>query len=336
MTSTGFSDDLLTDDKNRKLEIKRGAFDREFRLLVKQCQETIQARYGNILDAAEMRRELICLNRYVSIYNSMKPEEHYIYFETLYNRNRESILNSLKSDQWIRSGQIVIQFGEGIRGMVEKCRQIRIMLSDIFQIACELQAEAERALDGIDDQFISSVGGKDLIRPNIILLHLIRIFYHLIDTHDKVTLGNIVSQLETDLGIPLDKRTISDGSASSSTAESSSGQQSAAGTGLSGLFDLATKMMRRIGYEPPPGMKPPSETEITNVINSVFNNEVTQNAIQGMFTSLQGCNDFGSAVQTVVRNVTDPSTMEAIQGSVMQTAQIASGENIPTSSSSTN
>ena len=43
-----------------------------------------------------------------------------------------------------------------------------------------------------------------------------------------------------------------------------------------------------------------------------------------MFTGLQGCQDFGSAIQHVVKNVTDPTTMEAIQGSVMQTAQFAS------------
>ena len=46
-----------------------------------------------------------------------------------------------------------------------------------------------------------------------------------------------------------------------------------------------------------------------------------------MFSSLQGCQDFGSAVKTVVQNVTDPSTMNAIQDSVMQTAQSAAFAN---------
>ena len=312
------------DEKALKAEYKRMAFDREFRLLVKQAQETIQARYGVSMELGETRPELVCLNRYLSIYNSMTPQEHYCYFELLFNRNRSAVLNCLKDDRWIRTGRIVIQFGEGIKGMPEKCRQIRIMLSDIFLTACDLQQAAEKSLDGIDEEIAQSAGGKDLIRPNILLLHLIRIFYHLTDGSDKDSLGVIVSQLEADLGVT--KKTVGSEPWISSSSPSSD-TQTAAGGGLSGLFTMATSMMEKMGYKPPPGMKPPSEGEISNVISTVFNNETTQNAIQGMFTSLQGCQDFGSAVQTVVKNVTDPTTMEAIQGSVMETAQMASLSN---------
>jgi hypothetical protein len=195
------------------------------------------------------------------------------------------------------------------------------MLSEIFLIACDLQQTAERALDGFDEQIAQAAGGKDLIRPNILLLHLMRIFYHLNDGADKESLGIIVTQLENELGVA--KKTVGSEPWVTTTPISTSGQQTAASGGLSGLFTMATSMMEKMGYKPPPGMKPPSEGEISTVISTVFNNETTQNAIQGMFTSLQGCQDFGSAVQTVVKNVTDPATMEAIQGSVMQTAQMA-------------
>ena len=310
------------DDKLVRAEFKRTAFDREFRLLVKQAQETIQVRYGMSIELGDVRPELVCLNRYLNIYNNMQPQEHYCYFETLYNRNRTLILNSLKDDRWIRTGRHIIQFGEGIKGMAEKCKQIRIMLSDIFLIACDLQSNAEKALDGIDEKYAREAGGKDLIRPNIILLHLLRIFYHLNDGLDKESLSIIVTQLENDLGVT--KKTV--GTEPSTNASSPSATTSSGG--LSGLFTMATTMMKKMGYEPPPGMKPPSEAEISTVIGTVFNNETTQNAIQGMFSSLHGCQDFGSAVQEVVKNVTDPKTMEAIQGSVMQTAQLAalSGE----------
>jgi len=316
----------VSDEKALKAEYKKIAFDREFRLLVKQSQEAIQARYGVSMELGETRSELVCLNRYLGIYNSMTPQEHYSYFETLFNRNRTSVLNCLKDDRWIRTGRLVIQFGEGIKGMPERCRQIRIMLSEIFLIACDLQQTAERALDGIDEQIAQSAGGKDLIRPNILLLHLLRIFYHLTDSADKESLGIIVTQLENDLGVS--KKTVgSEPWITPATTAAASGTQTAASGGLSGLFTMATSMMEKMGYKPPPGMKPPSEGEISTVISTVFNNETTQNAIQGMFTSLQGCQDFGSAVQTVVKNVTDPATMEAIQGSVMQTAQMAALSN---------
>ena len=313
--------DPVMDEKIIKAEYKKTSFDKEFRHLIKQAQETIQTRYGVSLELGEIRPELVCLNRYLSIYNSMSPQEHYHYFETLYNRNRSAILNCLKDDRWIRTGRIVIQFGEGIKGMHERCKQIRIMLSEIFLIACDLQQTAERSLDGIDEEIAQSAGGKDLIRPNILLLHLIRIFYHLNDGADKELLGNIVTQMENDLNVS--KKTVGNEPWINPSVTAPT-QTSAAGGGLSGLFTMATSMMEKMGYKPPPGLKPPSEGEISNVISTVFNNETTQNAIQGMFTSLQGCQDFGSAVQAVVQNVTDPATMDAIQGSVMQTAQIAS------------
>lgn len=307
------------DDSTTKAEAKKRAFDKEFRALVKQSQETINARYGTAIEFGDVRVELVCLNRYLSIYNSMDPEEHYQYFETIYNRKRSEILNCLKDDRWLRTGNLVVQFGEGVRStreIEEKRKQVRIMLSDIFLIACDLQAQAEKALDGIDEQFAPAAGGKDLIRGNILLLHLMRIFYHLNDGPDKVKLGEIVTQLEDDLGVQ--NKTVT---ATKETPVVSSDGNPAGG--LSSLFSMATNMMERVGFKPPPGMKPPSENEISAVISSVFNNETTQTAIQGMLSSLQGCNDFGSAVQEVVKNVTDPNTMAAIQGSVAQTAQLA-------------
>ena len=337
MASTEPTDDNLSDsipetspeltEKTIKADFKRAAFDREFKSLVKQAEETITARYGMSMEFGDVRPELVCLNRYLTIYNNPKtvPEDHYRYFETLYNRKRSDILNCLKDDRWIRTGNIVIQYGDGIRTtreIEEKRKQVRIMLSDIFLIACDLQSQAERALDGIDEKFAQAAGGKDLIRPTILLLHLIRIFYHLNDGADKIQLGEIVSQLENDLGVT--KKTVGE---EPWKVPVPNGASPAAAGGLSGLFTMATSMMEKMGYKPPPGMKPPSENEISTVISTVFNNETTQNAIQGMFSSLQGCTDFGSAVQEVVKNVTDPKTMEAIQGSVMQTAQLAAFDN---------
>jgi len=253
----------------------------------------------------------------------MEPQEHFQYFETLYNRKRVDILNCLKDDRWIRTGNIIIQFGDGIKTTKEKeekRRQIRIMISDIFLIACDLQNSAEKTLDGIDEKFSSGAGGKDLIRPNVLLLHLMRIFYYLNDSNDKEQLGKIVSQLESDLGVS--RKTVSEEQSKlvSSTEPIPTG-------GLSGLFTMATNMMEKMGVKPPPGIKPPSEAEISNVINNVFNNETTQTAIQGMFSSLKECPDFGTAIQQVVKNVTDPKTMESLQGSVIQTAQSAAMNN---------
>lgn len=320
-------------EKARKAEFKKTSFDRELRSLVKQSQETITSRYGASIELGDGRPELICLNRYFSIYNNTAPEEHHKYFETIYNRKRTEILNTLNDDRWLRTGKLVVQFGDGIKTtkeIEEKRKQVRIMLSDIFLIACDLQESAEKKLDGIDDKFKQDAGGKDLIRPNILLLHLLRIFYYLNDNSDKVALGKIVTSIEEELQTPQRTVTASDGAAAASVAQSP-----AMAGGLSGLFGMATSMMDKMGLKPPTGMKQPSEGEITSVIGNVFNNPTTQDAISKMFSSLKGVNDFGTAVQTVVKNVTDPATMAAIQSTVTKTAADASALAASTGESST-
>lgn len=298
-------DKPVIDEKEANAEHKKQSFDREFRLLVKQSHETINARYGASMEYGEVRREAVCLNRYLSIYNSMDPTEHYTYFETLFNRKRDDILNSLEDDKWIKNGKIVIQFGEGIKSskeIEEKRKQVRIMLSDIYLIACDLKEKEEKTLDGIDESFLQNAGGKDLIRPSILLLHLLRIFYHLNDGSVKQQLGVIVTQLENDLNV--NKKTVQEEKRVTQPDNASS------------LFNMATDMMGRFGIKPPPGIKAPSDADIKNAISNVFNNDTTQNVIKGIVTTLQGNGDIGSTIQDVLKNVTDPKTMEAFQETV--------------------
>ena len=302
----------------KKKEYVKKSFDREFLAFMKQSQETINARYDVSMEFGDIRKELVCLNKYQNIYNNMTPDEHYIYFEKLYNRKRSEILNILNDDNWLRKDNICIQFGEGIKSskeIEEKRKQVRIYVSDIYNITKDLQSKAEKSLDGIDESLASEIGGKDLIRPQIFQLHLMRIFYHLNDDSDKQQLGKIVTQLENILGVP--KKTVNDEMFKSLSQNSTSGAN-----GLSGLFNMATSMMEKMGYKPPPGMAPPSDKEIGEVIQGIFGNDTTQNAIKNMVSSLQDCTDFSSAIQEVVKNVTDPKTMEAIQGSVMKNTNI--------------
>jgi hypothetical protein len=311
-------------------ENKKKHFDEQFRAFVKQAQETINERYGKSLEFGSENMDLLCLNRYFQIYNQMNsPPEHYRYFETVFNKNRQEILKTLEqsldpnkegfevADNWIRNGKIVIQFGEGIKvekEKEEKMRQLRINISNIYLVACDLQEKAEKNCDGIDEQFVSDLGGKDLIRPNILLLHLIRIFYYLNEGSDKAPLLVIVNQLEDMLGVKTKtgEPVITNNQSNTSTPVTG---------GLSGLFNMATNVMDKMGYRPPAGLKPPTENEITQVINNVFNNPQTQNAIQGMISSLNGVQDFGTVINSVIKNVTAENTMDALQTSIKESTQ---------------
>jgi hypothetical protein len=294
-----------------KKEEKKKLFDKEFRALVRQSQEIITAKYGASIEFGNTRSELICLNKYLSIYGNMDASEHYRYFETLFGQKRRSILNTIQDSSWTRDDGMIIQFGQGTnipKELIQKFKQTRIMLSDIFSIAYDLQEIAEQNIDDLGKDF--SNGSKDLIRPRIILLHLMRIFYHLNDGSDKEQLGKIVNNLEEELGAT---KTVGVTTLQKRTSDVETNGQVG---GLSGLFSMATNMMQKMGISTPDGMEAPSEKEISNVINKVFNNEGTQTVIQQVLSSLKGCDDIGSALQAAVKTVADPGTMKNIQETI--------------------
>lgn len=289
----------IISEENKREERKR-LFDKEFRALIKEAENTIVSRYGQTAEFGVERTELTCLKKYLSLYNSMKPSEHYGYFETLYCKHREDILDTIRDNSWVRRNNIDIQFGQGIamsKELEEKRKHVRVMLSAIFKIAYELQLTAEENVKDLGEEYATSL---DLIRTDILMLHLMRIFYQLIDGSDKERLGKIVTHLEDKLSV---KKTV----------EEEKKPLSVDTGALSGLFSLATNMMQKMGFEPPVDMKPPSEHEISNVISSVFNNEGTQSVIQQMFSSLKGCDDMGSAIQAVIKSVADPATLQGVQ-----------------------
>lgn len=296
-----------------KKEHKKNSFDKEFRSLMIQSRETVDSKYGIAASIGGPPEEIYTLERYSSVYENTKPEDHYRYFESLYNSKRRDILRTLEDDKWIRNGNIRIQFGDGIKAtpeIEEKRKNIRIMLSSIFRIACDIKERTTKSLDGVDESLAQGVGGKDLIRPNIILLHLMRIFYHINETEDKKIIGDVVTKLENELGVT--KKTVG--------AEPVGPISSA---GLGGIFAAATSMMQKLGINPPAGAKMPTDSDLTEAVNSVFSNEDTQKTITQMISSLNGATDFNSIVQKMMQTASDPKTMETIRTSVEQSAQSA-------------
>ena len=84
--------------------------------------------------------------------------------------------------------------------------------------------------------------------------------------------------------------------------------------GLNNLFVHSERMMGCCRNSCS-NISPPSEAEISAIINRVFNNEPTKTAIQNMLSSLQGCQDFGSGVQESTTPVTliDPTKLNYIK-----------------------
>jgi hypothetical protein len=304
----------------REQKNKKDFFRREMEALMIQSQETIQSKYAHLFKLGQSKPELEKLLRYKNIYECTDPEEHFRYFETIYNRNRNEICKVPIDDYWIANGDICVQFGEGIKTtkeMEEKRKQVCIMLSNIYRISLSLKEQSEKSLVGVAEKLQKDVSKKDLIRPKIMLLHLYRIFYFLNDNIDRKKLASIVTELENSLGVT--RKTVAEyEDANKSKAYI---QPSGIGGGLSGIFNMATGFMEKMGVKPPPGMTVPTEQEIINVVGKVFNNEATQSVIHSMVNSLQKCDNVENVVQEVLRTVTDPQTVQSVTETTMKAGE---------------
>lgn len=302
----------LEEQKVKTLEHKGLCFDKELRLLIKQLQEILRSKYGILANDQLALKYLI---RYLNIYNSMKPEEHYVYIESLYNKNRMYILNMLVDDGWLRNGRLVIQFGEGIKGMAEKCKGISIQLSDIYNVAIDLQSAAEEAAQGDDGADLGD--DKDIIRPQIIQLHLMRLFYYLNDTPDKPKIEQIVSKIEEQLNIPVEKRTVATEKIFNQqfNVVANNGVNPLA-SGLAGIFDMTKGVLQQFGITPPEDMNTPSQSVVMTALNNFFNSNTTQNIVRSTIEEIKECDGLASAAQVLLKKVADPATVNAIETSL--------------------
>jgi predicted HAD superfamily Cof-like phosphohydrolase len=68
-------------------------------------------------------------------------------------------------------------------------------------------------------------------------------------------------------------------------------------------------------------MDNPTDEDISKAMNNIFNNEITKNVIQKMTTSLQEGDNIGITIQSAVKNISDPITINSLQKSFLATAQ---------------
>lgn len=312
-------------------------FDSAFKDYIRKCKDIIRSTYGEDLDKAYLDPHMKTIKRYYQLYKKMNASEHYQYFEKIYAVNRSKILNSNDgdNDEWIRKGDIIIQLGgltpTGNKATDERRRQVRIYVSNIYNSSCIIRNEAKEIYADIDVEFIEEKGKLDMQGPDLLLLNIMKIFFHLNSGDDKALLIKIVNKLEEKVGISI-KTEMQITSTNTTSAPSNNN-----GSSFSGLFSIARTIMESSGIKPPAEMKTPTDEDVSRSINAVFQNEGTKNVIQKMVTSLQGCTDIGTAIQSVVADIANPTTINALQTSIQQTAQQAvnNNNNITTTTTTT-
>ena len=245
-------------------------FEQSLERLFKILQKVLEVKENYVLNLTGTNATLTFLNKYIKAYeyDSAKYgkegiKSHINYFEKIYQANREAVLNGYKSDGWLRNGQIVIQFGEETNGI--GISNVKILLSTIYNEACDIRVRAEEKLVGLSDDEYQKC--QEIIYPEIILLHLYRIFVYILEqkpnSPDLTKLKTCLRDLEIELKITTPTTSVSSSTPSNST-ENNLG-------GLGGLLNMATQFMQKIGMNVE-GIQMPSENDINSVIGNIFNN----------------------------------------------------------------
>lgn len=237
------------------------------------------------------------LNKYSQVMDRTLPEEHEEYFMEAYRKYRIPILAN-KNDKWLRKNNVQISYGGS---------KIRIMLSTIYNTACQLAEEAEKKLEGFPDTAYEEC--TDLIRKDIILLHLYRIFREFAPEKDEKQLSSAIRKIEEILGLDSEEDVSKDSSSSLAGAMNPLADLSKlASTIVSGLNTTAAEN----------NISPDEMPDLGKVIGSVFENDALKGIMKTLMNAVSsgtesgGKPSFENAFGQVIQSLSSPEFKDAI------------------------
>jgi len=293
-------------------------FDRELKALIIQSSEILSLRYGVSQTMGKTRKEKSCLDRFESIYNKVEnPSEFYIYFKKLYLKKRNLILKSLDNDSWLRNGNITLQFGEYCEELQGKCDNIKILLSNIYNCALELKESSQNTFGDLSEELSSQ--DKNIIRPSIILLHLMRIFYILSDNEDDtLALSIIVNTIEEDLNVK--NKTVKP---IVNPFNNMSANPDILSDTLNTVFSMISNVAKSAGIEGMENLQAPSGQQIKEGLDSTINNVNIQSGINNLLKAVNNKEDMVASVTNFLQEMLKPELIESVQNALVKTAEIA-------------
>jgi len=302
---------------------KSELFDRELKSLIKQATEILNVRYGISSNSGKVRKELACMTRFENVYNGLnKPSEFFIYFEKLFSKKRSGILKTLTNDSWLKNGNIVIQFGEYDEDIKDKCENVKILLSNIYNCAIELKDNSLSVYKDLSEELAGQ--DKNLIRPSIVLLHLIRIFYILSEDDDNLALSIMVDTLENDLNVKNKtvKPLIGPNGNVNPLANFNFDPTVISDT-LSTVFSSLTTIAKQLDIPGLEDIEAPSSNQIKEGVESTIKNEKIQNSIGNLMKALNNKEDLISSATTFLQETLTPEMIQSAQSALLKTAEIA-------------
>ena len=310
--------------------------DKHFRSLLKSLKLVAEAKSKTEISLDGIPNPMLnCLYKYIRAYDvACKDDPTGVRFfldefYRIYKENRTRILNS--DFKWLKTTIICIKFGEGVQN---SRRDIQIMLSKIYQSACDLKSQAELKLEGLPDKEWESC--DELNYPDILLLHLYRIFKELCP-EDGESLNRLIGLIETNLRI-VNSSTGNTGMLSglnglinvmSSVASGNEMTASSAANNpndllnslgdLGGLGKIISPLMSTLGK----AMNGNDSSDIGAMLNNLDLNSLignltntlkepgTQNSLQSALSQLQNSPEIGNLMSNVGRMLDGTSAPDA-------------------------
>lgn len=271
---------------------KSELFDKEMKALFAQSLEILN-KFKKVKET-----ELDCLNKFISIYKKLTPPEFYIYFENLWKKHKTLILKS--DDDWLED--VVIQLGDHREELKHKFVHHKIMVSVIYASALKLKKVADDTLKDLSDEYRQD---KDLIRPDILLLHLLRLFY--ITTNEK-DLEPLIQELETKLKVTNKLITASPVDLNAS---------------LDAFVNTISNTMKQSGINLPDNIQIPTSSQLIDTINSVLTNPGIRNLVNNLSSSIKNNEELGPSLESLFKSISDPETVNTFKETIAKTADVA-------------
>lgn len=276
----------------------------EFNALVKQLERILEAEAKTKpFDDETLNKK--SLTKYKAILEVTKVEEHLALLNHIYSTNRIQILASVKKDDWLKSGSVVMHYAptEAL-----KKKSIKLMVSAIYNIALKLQDTAETKMVSMSDdereRFESSC--HELIYPDTVLLHLYRIFSLIAPEGDKNRLKAHIKTIEQFLQITVEEP------AAAIPSIIPSGPQ------LDGIIGSVTSIVQNSGMVPP-GTKLPTGDDLKKILGGILDNDQIKKGLTGVASTLQSSSDPNAAIQKIVTDIAKPEFIGVLSGTMQQT-----------------
>lgn len=272
-------------------------FDESLSSLLSLLKKIIKCNESRNLKLSSQRNPILSrLENYIKTYDKTEPEDHLWYIRKIYENNKPAILRGPGRDNWIKNGNLIIQFGED----VGQNTNIKIHLSSIYGTACKLHDDTESSLKGLPNADQS----EELTYPSLILLHLYKLFHEIADKkEEKEKIVQYVSDLSSASGIKSSNKKSNDP--------------------LGGLLGTVTDLMGQMGVKLPEGQKMPSQEEMGKMLGNMMNNPQTKSMLGNVMQEMKECKSIGDVVNKLVNNLgVDSGTKQALQENLSQASSM--------------